>query len=149
MGGKTGSVFIGLIMVAVMFILFPLVTGATHDLQTDVEVQTEAAVVTGAGVTVADVVLAEGLWDADTAYVSSITSDNVGDTPVKGVYTAGTKTLNITGLAAADTRGLTITYEYDALTDYTGMGPLVAVAPLLLFIGVIGAVVGGLYMSFK
>lgn len=149
MGGKSGSVILGIIMVAVMFVVFPIVMDTSHTLQTDVEVQTEAAVVTGAGVTVADVVLDEALWDDDNSYVTSVTSDNVADTPVAGAYTAGTQTLNVTGLAAADTRALTLTYEYDGLTDYTGMGAMVAVAPLLLFLGVIGAVVGGLYTSFK
>jgi hypothetical protein len=147
--GKSGSVILGIIMVAVMFVIFPIVMDSAHTLQTDAEVQTEAAVVTGAGVTDADIVLTEALWDDDNTYVTSITSDNVLDTPVAGVYTAGTLSLNVTGLAAADTRTLVLTYEYDGLTDYTGMGALVAVAPLLLFLAVIGAVVGGLYVSFK
>lgn len=147
--GKSGSVILGIIMVAVMFVIFPIVMDSAHTLQTDAEVQTEAAVVTGAGVTDADIVLTEALWDDDNTYVTSITSDNVLDTPVAGVYTAGTLSLNVTGLAAADTRTLVLTYEYDGLTDYTGMGALVAVAPLLLFLAVIGAVVGGLYVLFK
>jgi hypothetical protein len=147
--GKSGSVILGIIMVAVMFVIFPIVMDSAHTLQTDAEVQTEAAVVTGAGVTDADIVLTEALWDDDNTYVTSIVSDNVLDTPVAGVYTAGTLSLNVTGLAAADTRTLVLTYEYDGLTDYTGMGALVAVAPLLLFLAVIGAVVGGLYVSFK
>lgn len=147
--GKSGGIIVSIIMVAVMFIMFPIVMDASHDLQTDDFVQTEAAVVTGVGVTTADVVLDEDLWDDATTSVLSITSDEVTDVPVANTYTAGTNTLNITGLAADDSRTLVITYEYDGLTDYTGMGALVAVAPLLLFIGVIGAVVGGLYGSFK
>jgi len=147
--GRSGSVIVGIIMVAVMFVLFPIVMESTHSLQTDEYVQKEAAVATGAGETAADVVLDEALWDDSTTYVASVTSDNVADTPVVGTYTAGTQTLNVTGLAESDTRTLTITYEYDGLTEYTGMGAMVAVAPLLLFLGVIGAVVGGLYVGFK
>jgi hypothetical protein len=147
--GKSGGIIVSIIMVAVMFIMFPIVMDASHDLQTDDFVQTEAAVATGAGVTAADVVLDEDLWDDAVTSVLSITSDEVADVPVANTYTAGTNTLNITGLAESDSRTLVITYEYDGLTDYTGMGALVAVAPLLLFIGVIGAVVGGLYVSFK
>jgi len=147
--GRSGSVIVGIIMVAVMFVLFPIVMDSTHSLQTDEYVQSEAAVATGVGVTAADVVLDEALWDDATASVISITSDEVTDVPVANTYTAGTQTLNITGLAADDSRTLTITYEYDGLTDYTGMGAMVAVAPLLLFLGVIGAVIGGLYMGFK
>jgi len=146
---RSGSVIVGIIMVAIMFIIFPIVMDASHELQTDVYTQTESDVTTGSGETAADVVLDEALWDDSTTHIDSITSDNGSDTPVAGTYTAATKTLNVTGLAESSTRTLTITYEYDALTDYTGMGELVAVAPLLLFLGVIGAVVGGLYAGFK
>jgi len=147
--GKSGSVLIGIVMVAIMFIMFPIVLDSSHELQTDEYVQSEAAVVTGVGETAADVVLDEALWDSSATHVLSITSDEVTDVPVAGTYTAGTQTLNVTGLAADDSRTLTITYEYDGLEDYTGMGALVGVAPLLLFIGVIGAVLGGLYVGFK
>ena len=54
-----------------------------------------------------------------------------------------------TGLAADDSRTLTITSETDALGDYTGMGALVGIAPLLIFVAVIGAVVFGAYSAFK
>jgi hypothetical protein len=147
--GRSGSVIVGIIMVAVMFVLFPIVMDSTHELQTDSYTQTEAAVVTGVGVAAADVVLDEELWSDSTTYVTSVASDNVADTPAVGTYTAGTQTLNVTGLAESDTRTLTIVYLHDGLTDYTGMGAMVAVAPLLLFLGVIGAVIGGLYMGFK
>ncbi len=147
--GKSGGTIMGIIMVAVLFVLFPIVMDSSHTLQTDVEVETEAAVVTGAGVTEADVVLTHALWDASNTSVTSITSDEVTDVPVAGTYVDATKTLTVTGLAAADTRALILTYEYDGLTDYTGMGALVAVAPLLLFLGVIGAVIGGLYLNFR
>ena len=147
--GKSGGAILGLIMVAVLFVIFPIVMDSTHELQTDEYVQAEAGVTTGAEDVAADVVLTKALWDDDTAYVSSITSDEVTDVPVKGTYTAGTQTLNVTGLAVSKTRTLTITYEYDGLTTYTGMGALVGVAPLLIFIGVLGVVMGGLYVSFK
>lgn len=147
--GKSGGVILGIVMVAVLFILFPIVMDSSHTLQTDVEVETEAAVATGVGETSADVVLTHGLWGASNTAVTSITSDEVTDVPVAGTYVDATKTLTVTGLVAEDSRTLTITYEYDGLSDYTGMGAIVAVAPLLLFLGVIGAVIGGLYTGFK
>lgn len=147
--GKSGAVILGIIMVAVMFIVFPIVMTSAHELQTEEYVQTEAAVTTGAAEEAADVVLDEDLWSDATANVVSITSDDGGDTPVAGTYTAATNTLNVTGLAADTTRTLTITYKTDALTDYTGMGAMVSVAPLLIFLGVIGAVLAGLYAGFK
>lgn len=147
--GKGGSVLMGIIMVAVMFVLFPIVMESSHELQTDVATQTEAAVATGIGEVAADVVLTTALWADSNTNVVSVTSDNVLDTPVAGTYTAGTRTLNVTGLAANDTRALTLSYKIDALTDYTGMGQMVAVAPLLLFMGVLGALVFGLYKGFS
>lgn len=147
--GKSGGVILGIVMVAVLFVLFPIVMDSSHTLQTDVEVETEAAVATGVGELTADVVLTYGLWGASNTAVTSITSDEVTDVPVAGTYVDATKTLTVTGLVAEDSRTLTITYEYDGLSDYTGMGAIVAVAPLLLFLGVIGAVIGGLYTGFK
>lgn len=147
--GKSSGVIVGLIMVAVMMVIFPIVMDSTHDLQCDTETQAEAGVTTGAGVVAANVVLDEALWDDSTSHITSVTSDNVADTPVAGTYTAATKTLNVTGLAESDTRTLTIVYEYDGLEDYTGMGAMAGVAPLLIFIGVLGVVMGGIYTSFK
>jgi len=147
--GKGTSVIIGLIMVAVMMVIFPIVMESAHELQTDSYTHTEAGVTTGAGVTAANVVLDEAVWDDSTSHITSITSDEVTDVPVAGTYTAATKTLNVTGLAESDSRTLTIVYEYDGLEDYTGMGAMAGVAPLLIFIGVLGVVMGGLYTSFK
>ena len=146
--GKSGSVIVGIIMVAVMFILFPIVMDSSHELQTDSYTQSYNST-TGVGELTDDVVLTEALWSDSNTYVTSVASDNVADTPVAGTYVAGTQTLTVTGLVASDSRVLTLVYEYDGLTDYTGMGAIVAVAPLLLFLGVIGAVIGGLYVGFK
>lgn len=147
--GRGSSVLMGIIMVAILFIMFPIVMTSAHELQTDETTHTEAAVATGAGEFAADVVLTDPLWADEAASVISIASDNVDDTPAAGTYTAATQTLNVTGLAESDTRTLTIVHETDALTDYTGMGQMVAVAPLLLFMGVLGAMVFGLYQGFR
>ena len=147
--GKGAGVVVGLIMVAVLFVIFPIVMTSTHELQTDEYIQTEADVTTDVAVTTADVVLTKALWDADVAYVTSVTSDLETDVPVADSYVAGTKTLTVSGLTVSETRTLVITHEYDGLTTYTGMGALVAIAPLLLFIAVLGVVIGGLYGSFK
>ena len=148
MGKGTGALM-GIIMVAVLFVMFPIIMDSTHELQADPVTQVEAAVVTGVGETAADVVLGNDLWADDVDSVLTITSDELTDVPVANTYTPATNTLNVTGLNEDDSRTLTITYETDALTEYTGMGALVAVAPLLIFIAVIGAVVFGAYSSFK
>lgn len=146
---KTMGVVVGIIGIVILMVVFPIVMSATHDLQTDPTAETHLLVVTGVGVTTADVVLVNALWSDDTAYVTSITSNNVGDTPVKGAYAAATQTLTVTGLKHTDTRTLVITFETDALTDYTGMGALVGVTPLLIWVSILGAVLAGLFFSFK
>ena len=149
--GKVFGPLIALFGVILLFNFFPTVTDSTHDLQVDVDVQIEAAVTTGVSETTADVVLDEELWKSRTTSVTSITSDNGGDTPVADSYVEATQTLTVSGLVESDTRELTITYEYDALTDYTMMGMLVSWAPVLLLIGIFGLIGGALWaaVSFR
>ena len=149
--GKVFGPIIALLGVILLFNFLPTATDATHDLQIDLDVQVEAAVTTGAAELTADVVLDEELWKDRTTAVTSITSDNGSDTPVADSYVAATQTLTVSGLVESDTRELTITYEYDALTDYTMMGLLVSWAPVLLLIGIMGLIGGALWsaVSFR
>ena len=149
--GKVFGPLIALFGVILLFNFFPTVTDSTHDLQVDVDVQVEAAVTTGVSEFSADVVLDEELWKSRTTSVTSITSDNGSDDPVADSYVEATQTLTVSGLAESDTRELTITYEYDALTDYTMMGMLVSWAPVLLLLGIFGLIAGALWtaVSFR
>ena len=144
---KTTSVVLGIIFVAIMMIMMPLVMSSTHDLQTDSQTDSYAAAVVGGGST--DVVLTEDLWNDDTSYVTAMTADGALAVPVADSYVNATNTLTITGLGADTPQAITVTYEYGALDDYTGMGEMAAVAPLLIFISLIAAVVGGIFYSFK
>lgn len=146
---KALGIVMVVVAVAISFVVFPIVLDSSEDLRTDNQADTFAAVATGVGEVAADVVLTVDLWQDTAAYVVSVTSDNVADTPVAGTYTAATNTLNVTGLAASDTRELIVTYQIAALDDYTGLDAIVAVAPLLLFIGILGAIIGGLWSSWK
>lgn len=148
MGGGT-KVIIGLIMIAVLMIVFPIVMSATHDLQTDPYNHVEADVTTGAGETTADVVLTYALWNDDVGSVLSIASTEATDTPAVGSYAAATKTLTVTGLVESKTRDLTIQEEHDALTSFTGMGPLVGITPLLIWIAILATVIAGTWLAFK
>ena len=149
--GKVFGPLIALFGVILLFNFFPTVTDSTHDLQVDVDVQVEAAVTTGVSEFSADVVLDEELWKSRTTSVTSITSDNGSDDPVADSYVEATQTLTVSGLVESDTRELTITYEYDALTDYTMMGMLVSWAPVLLLLGIFGLIGGALWaaVSFR
>ena len=147
--GRTMGVVFGIIGIAIVMIIFPLIMDSTHDVQADTDVDTFAAVTTGAGVYEADVVLTEDLYNDDNSYVTSVTSDNGGDTPVAGTYVAGTNTLTVTGLAESDTRDLTVTYEYGALDNYTGMDAIVGMTPLLIWVAILAMLGAGTWFAMK
>jgi hypothetical protein len=146
---KITTVIFGILGVAICIIFFPLVMDSTHDIKTDEQIDTFAAVTTGAGETAADVVLTLDLYNDSTANIISITSNEVTDVPVAGTYTAGTNTLNVTGLAASLSRTLTVTYEYDALTEFTGMSSIVGMTPLIIWVAILAVVVGSTWFSLK
>lgn len=146
---KALGTVLAIVGIAITFIVFPIIMDATSDVQTNAESQVFAAQATGAGVTEVDVVLTEDLWESLVAHVTSVTSDNVADTPVAGSYAAATNTLTVTGLAASDTRELTVAYTADALTDYTGMSAMVGVTPLLVWVSIIGIAIAGIWAGFK
>lgn len=146
---KAMGIVMVVVAVAIAFVVFPIVLDGATGLRTNNETDTFAAVVTGMGESAADVTLSEDLWQDNNSNVVSITSDNLNDAPVAGTYTAATNSLNVTGLEADASRDLTVVYQVEALGDYTGLDPIVAVAPLILFIGILGAILGGLYSSWK
>lgn len=143
------TTIIGIIMIAILIVIFPIVLDAVHNIQTDQDTDVNLGVTTGEAVTTADVVLNYDVWNSTNNAVSSVTSDNEDDTPVKGTYVSGTKTLTVTGLNPADTRTLTVVYEYDALTGFTGFGAIVAVTPILIWLAVLFVVIGGMWTSYR
>lgn len=143
------GIVMGIIGIVIVFIMFPLIMDSSHDIQTDDYTQAEASVTTGAGETAADVVLTKALYDDDNTWVTSVTSSEGTDTPAVGTYTAATKTLNVTGLAESTSRTLTIVYEYDGLTSYTGMSAFVGLTPLLVLISIIAVVIGGTWFAMS
>ena len=89
---KWMAIPIGLLGLFILIILFELPLNAVHNIQTDDYTQVESDVstshvdvfedvTTGAGVTTADVVLTNALWDDDVANVVSITSTHGPDVP--------------------------------------------------------------------
>jgi len=103
---------------------------------------------TGVGETDADVVLSQELFGNQTSNVT-IVSDNALDAPIPATYTENTRTLNVTGLNADDTRTLDITYKIDALVDYVGAGIAARVWPVFIILGIIGLVAAGIYSATR
>ena len=139
---------ITIISIMIMFIMFPLILDSTHDVRTDEEVDTFAAISTGVGETTANVTLTRELWDEETTSVTTITS-TLSETPTASSYNSTTQALTIAGLVSSNTRTFTVAYDYGALDDYTGMDSMAGMAPLLIFMGIFIAIIGGLYSGYK
>ena len=141
--GSTGKTVIGLIMVAVLMIMFPLVMNATHDLQTTE--QSDATLT----ISTADVTLTQALWQGNTAEVVSIVGNGTegAGAITADSYVVATKVLTLAGVT--DSTTATVVYDIDGLTDFTGLGTLVGLTPLLLWIGILAAVIGGIWVSVK
>jgi hypothetical protein len=144
---KSMSVVLGIVAVAICFIVFPILLTSAHDVQTDQAVRTTTGVVTTTG-SDATITLATALFKTRAADVIGVSSSESGDTPTLSAVVNGTQVV-IGGLATSATRTLNVTYEYDALTDYTGLSSIVSVSPLIIFIGVLGVVVASAWFAWK
>jgi len=148
--GTTLSMVLGIIAIAIAFVVFPIVLDATSTVlsHTGETMETDTAVTVSPDVT-ADIVLTYPLYDDDVANVSSITSTEATDTPVADSYVTGTKTLTVSGLTTDKTRTLTTTYVTESMGVYTGLESIAQVAPLMVFIGLLAGGGFGLYRGVK
>jgi hypothetical protein len=94
-----------------------------------------------AGVTNANVTLQKAVWSDDVVQVTAVTSNDTADTPAPNTYTAGSKVLNVIGLAAATTRTLYVTYNYGSLDSNTDA--FFTVIKIFLIIVLLLVVIGG------
>lgn len=147
--GKALQVVMLIVGLVITILMFPMALSAMHDIQTDPQTQTLVGVATAAGVTTADIVLTKAVFNNNTGNVTALTTSLVTDVPVTGTWVEATKTLTVTGLTAASARDITITYNYDGLTDYTGLGTVVGISPILLWLTILGALGLGLYSNVK
>jgi hypothetical protein len=131
---------LAVIGVIIILILFGTMMGGITAAQTAERVDAFAAVTTGGGIVEADVVL---VADPFNGALTSIVSTEVLDAPLPDAYVAGANTLTVRGLNPSDTRTLTVTYLYGALTGtaastgtFLGLIPIfIAIAALLILIG--------------
>ena len=144
--GKAMGVAIGIIAIAIMFIVFPIVLDGSHTIQTDEVTQVFEDVETTSG-TAATLTLTQGLYKTRAQDVVSA-SGGEGDTITVSTVAAATRIV-VGGLETSATRDITVVYEIDALTDYTGLGAIVGIAPLIVFVAILGTAVAGAYFSLK
>lgn len=132
------------VIVAVILVLslFGVMVNGINDAQTTERVDAFAGVTTGVVENDADVVLVADPWGDSILGIISIVSDNALDAPLPDSYVTATKTLTVRGLAASDTRGLTVTYDYGSLQDHAAnIGTFLGMTPLFITIALISLVV--------
>ncbi len=105
-------------------------------------------VTTGGGITTADVVLTQSLFDDDTSFVT-VTSNVTGDAAIPSSYVAATKILTVGGLLASESHYLYVTYRYGQLTSYWGADLAARTWPIFLILGIIGIIVGAVIIAAK
>lgn len=142
---KAMSVAVGIIMIAISFVVFPIIMDATDSILAPQKTQV-ITVPTASGTTTATVTLSDGVYENKTSNVE-LSSSNSNDVPV--VSSASGQTVGISGLEASSTRLLTVNYASTGLNNYTGLGAIVRVAPLIVFVSILGVAIGGAYWSFK
>jgi hypothetical protein len=127
----------------VLIILFPMVMTSIHDLQ--VEEQTDATLPCTSSPD--DVTLTEDLWQDDLGSVLSGV-DNEGNVLTATGYVPATNVLTVTGWVTPATT-CAIVYETDGLTAFTGMGALVGITPLLVWMAFLFIMVFSLWTGVK
>jgi hypothetical protein len=127
-----GRIALGFIIFLAMIWLFPMTLDSIHNIQTDEATDAALACTSDPD----DVVLTRDLWNDDIDSVLSAV-DSEGNILTATAYVPATNTLTVTGWVTPATT-CAIVYEIDGLTDWTGMGPIVAFSPLLAWIIFLG-----------
>lgn len=104
--------------------------------------------VTGAGVTSANETLSYAHYFEDLTELSA-SSDNGSDTPVVMAYNEDTYVVNVAGLAASDSRILTISYVRESNLQFTGMSGFLRLLPMIGVLGLLVACIWGIFSAVK
>jgi len=142
------KVLLILVAVLVIFAGMGAFMDAIQDFQTDRSTQDFFVQTSGDNST--GVQLSTALWNSNIAN-ASVSSNNTGDAPVVAAYTGTNRLLTVGGLATTADRILTVTYDTDGLTSYSGVSegvehiPLAVVAALIVVaLGAVVAVLVGI-----
>lgn len=145
MGRRAGSA-IGVVLIIVSFLVFPLVLDSFDDIARS-ESSNAATVVTGVGVTSGDITLHNSLYNDAVTSVDNITSTDTDDVPLAASYTTATKELAVSGLEANSTRTITVTYNTER-DDYS-LSTIAPVTPLIIFICLLFSGIAMLWRSWR
>ena len=106
------------------------------------------SVTTGVGVTNTTETLSYAHYYEDLTSLSA-TSDNESDTPVVMDYDEDTYDVVVSGLAASDSRTLTISYVRESRQQFTGFSAFIRLLPFILIAGLFVAALWGLFSAWK
>jgi hypothetical protein len=123
---------LGLFAIIFVLIEMPAIGDSVTGFRATSREQEFNAVVTAAAVTNTSQILQYALLDNDVESITTLTSDLGTDSPVGSTYTAGTKTLLITGLTADASRNLTVEYYNGRLNSYNGSDTFAKIIPFIV-----------------
>jgi len=106
------------------------------------------SVVTGVGITATNETLSYAHYYEDLTSLTA-ESDNVADTPVVLEYDENDYIVLVDGLAASDSRILTINYVRESRQQFTGFSGFIRILPFILVIGLFVACIWGLFSAWK
>lgn len=110
---------VGLVAVIILALALPGITDAVESFRTNVETE-YFSVNTGVGTTTGTIGLDYALWNNSVTSISRVSSNTTLDSPIAANYTAASKAVGISGLAANTTRTITVDYQTAGLADYSG-----------------------------
>lgn len=127
-------IFTGFLIILVDIILWMLpYTQAVYDYRTDIYEDTYPLTETAAGITTANVVLTNPIYNNDTNTID-LYSDLSTDVPVYGAYNTTTRLLSVNGCTAASNRTLRVDYDINALTSQPALSTFMDWLPYIWMI---------------
>jgi len=142
------KILIGIVGLILVLILAGTVLPDVIDTTASDDYSEPFAVTTGSGVTTTNETLSYDNYYTDLTGLT-VESDNVADTPIVMSYDVDANEVGISGLAASDTRTLTIGYYREAGTQFYGFGGFMRLLPFLIIVAGICACILGIYSGVK
>jgi len=133
--GNLTKLMIPVIALAIVIIIFPVLLNGADSILRDSQTDTSTGVTSALGS--GTMAFTQPLYADSVDWVTTVTSSSGTDTPVASTYNGTTDVLTLTGLTHTGTRTLTANYQYDQTDTYTGLGDVVTVAPLIVWVGII------------
>ena len=151
MRSQRGSITVVVLSIVGLVVGLMLVANVLPDVVNDVAADDYSepfTVNTGVGVTNTTETLSYAHYYEDLTELSA-SSDNVADSPTVMSYDEDTYDVVVAGLAASDSRILTISYVRESNQQFTGMSSFVRLLPFIAVLGLLIACIWGIFSSIR